>query len=69
MLKTASDFIREIEDIAREKKISNLDALMFYVEKHNVEPETIAAVVRKNAAFKARLYEECSHLNLVEKKT
>jgi hypothetical protein len=41
---------------------------MFFVEKHNVEPETVASVVRKNAAFKAKLQEECADLKLVERK-
>lgn len=67
MLK-ASDFVAEIEALSREKKIPYLDALMFYVEKYKIEPETIAAVVRKNAAFKAKLQEECSALKLVEGK-
>lgn len=67
MLKT-SDFIIEIEQISLEKNITSLDALMLYVEKYKIEPEAIAALVKKNAAFKAKLYDECKVLHLVVKK-
>ena len=65
MLKT-TDFIQEIEALAKEKKITCLEALMYYVEKYKVEPEAVASLVRKSGPFKAKLKEECVAIHLVE---
>ena len=59
------DFIAEIELLSKEKKITSLDALMFYVEKYHVEPEAVASLVKKNHAFKQKLQKECVGLKLI----
>lgn len=44
-----------------------LDAIMFYVEKYDIDPELIASIVKKNANLKAKLAFDCQDLNLLEK--
>ena len=39
-IKTPSQFAMEIEKIVQEKSIDYLDAVMYYVDKNNVEIET-----------------------------
>ena len=66
-IRNSQDFVLNIEKLVRQNKINYLDAIMMYVEKHNVDPETIASIVKKNPNLKAKLYEDCMNLNLVEK--
>ena len=49
------------------KEVNYLDALVYYAEKNNIEMEVLASVVKKNQALKAKLYEDCERVNLVEK--
>jgi len=65
MVKSSNAFIEEIELLCKEKNISYMEALMLYIEKYKVEPETVASIVKKNTNFKSKLYQECTQLKLV----
>lgn len=66
-VRSASEFVREIENLVSEKDISYLDAIMLYVETNGIEVETVAAMVKQNNIIKTKLYSECESMNLVEK--
>ena len=44
-IKTPTQFALEIESIVKDKQIDYLEAVMYYVEKYNVEIETIASFI------------------------
>ena len=69
MIKTTTpkQFSHEIENIVSHKNMAYMDAIVFYCEKNSIEVESIATLVNQNANLKAKLYEECMELNLVEK--
>lgn len=57
----------EIEKLVKGKNMNYLDAIMYYVDVHEVDPELIASIVKKNPNLKGKLQEDCMKLNLVEK--
>ena len=67
MVRNSQEFVLEIEKLVKGKGLNYLDAIMLYVEKYDVDPETIASIVRKNPNLKGKLQEDCMRLNLVEK--
>ena len=56
-IKSPSDFVVEIESLVREKKIEYIDAVMVYCERHNIEVETAADLIKHNAVLKAKVPE------------
>ena len=56
-----------IEVIVAEKNINYLDAVMFYIESNGLELESVAEVIKNIPSLKAKIYDACSDLNLVEK--
>lgn len=65
--RSSQEFILEIEKLVKEKNLNYLDAIIYYIEKHSLDPELIASVIRKNPNLKGKLYNDCMELNLVEK--
>lgn len=49
------DFLQKIEQIAEDKRIEILDAVLYYCDQTGLEIETAAELIRKNAKFKARV--------------
>lgn len=49
------DFLQKIEQIAEEKRMEYLDAVLYYCEQTGLEIETAAQLIRKNAKMKARV--------------
>ena len=66
-MKSSAEFAAEIEKIVRTNNVEYLDAIISYAEKHNVEVETVASLVKQNSSLKLRLQTECEQINLVEK--
>lgn len=62
-----TDFFLEIEKIVTDFNVNYLDAILMYVEKNNLEVESVAAIVKKHPTIKSRLQEDCEGLNLLEK--
>ena len=62
-----SEFFLEIENIVTEFNVNYLDAILMYVEKNNLEVESVAAIVKKHPLIKSRLQEDCETLKLLEK--
>ena len=47
LLQTPKKFSLEIENIAKEKRISHMDAVIDYCQKNNVEPDTVGRLITK----------------------
>lgn len=62
-----TDFFVEIETLVTEYNINYLDAILLYVEKHNLEVESVATLVKKHPLIKSKLQKDCEGLRLVEK--
>lgn len=64
---SSSDFAKEIESLAKEKKIDYMDAVIDYCGTHNLEIETIASLVKSNQTLKAKIQNEAEQLNFLPK--
>jgi hypothetical protein len=66
-IKTPSDFVIEIEMIVKDTSCEYIDAVMLYCEKHNIEVETAADLIKHNSVLKAKLQYEAESLNMMRK--
>ena len=69
MLKILSpqDFTITIEHIKKSKKMTYMDAIHYYCEQNNIEPETIGKLVQ--GALKSKVREEAENLHFLPKPT
>ena len=47
MLKTSKMFTLQIEEIVKEKRISHMDAVLWYCEKEGLEPDGLGSLISK----------------------
>jgi hypothetical protein len=66
-IKSSADFAKEIEKMVKEKNIEYFEAVLLYCEKHDLEVETIAAVVKQNSALKSKIQIEAENLKMLKK--
>ncbi len=64
---TPQKFCEEIESLVVELKTDYMDAVVYFCEKHNVELETAASIIKSNSKFKAIIQNEGEDLNLLPK--
>lgn len=64
--KTANEFSMHIEQIASDKRISHLDAVLAFCQEHYLEPSDIASKITKS--LKAKIEEDFRELNYLPKK-
>lgn len=55
------DFLQMIEQIAEEKRMETLDAVLYYCAQTGLEIETAAELIRKNAKMKARVRQDAEN--------
>ena len=69
MLKILSpqDFTITIEHIRRSKNMTYMDAIQYYCEQNNIEPETIGKLVQ--GSLKQKVREEAENLHFMPKPT
>ena len=69
MLKILSpqDFTITIEHIKKSKYMTYMDAIQYYCEQNNVEPETIGKLVQ--GTLKQKVREEAENLHFMPKST
>ena len=67
MIVTPNKFALLIEDIVKTKRISYIDAVVLYCEKHNIDPSTTKSMINKN--FKEKIAYEAQGLNMLKEKT
>tara|TARA_Y100000992_G_C20870482_1_gene307039 strand:- start:151 stop:396 length:246 start_codon:yes stop_codon:yes gene_type:complete len=65
LLQTPKKFSLEIENIAKEKRISHMDAVIDYCQKNNIEPDTIGRLITKG--LKEKIEANARDLNYLEK--
>jgi uncharacterized protein YeaC (DUF1315 family) len=68
-IKSPSEFVLEIELLVKETKCEYIDAVMLYCEKHNIEVETAAELIKQNSVLKAKVQYEAEILNMVKRST
>ena len=67
MIVTPNKFGLLIEDIVKTKRISYIDAVVLYCEKHNIDPSTTKSMINKN--LKEKIAYEAQGLNMLKEKT
>lgn len=63
--RTANEFSMHIEQLAVDKRISHLDAVLLFCEQHLLEPSDIASKVTKS--LKAKIEKDFRDLNYLPK--
>ena len=61
------DFTITIEHIKKSKHMTYMDAISYYCEQNNIEPETIGKLVQ--GALKQKVREEAENLHFMPKST
>lgn len=65
---TSENFIKEIDKIVDELKISYVDAVVHFCEKNNIEIETAASIVKSNPKMRSKLQSDYESLNYLPKR-
>ena len=47
-LSTTKTFSLEIESIAKEKRVSHMEAVLWYCKKEGIEPDTVGSLISKS---------------------
>lgn len=64
-IQTRAKFSKEIESmVSKNEGLTYMDALMIYLEKHQLEPEKVAKLMSPN--LKDKFYKECAKLHLLK---
>lgn len=66
-VKTLKDFQREVEQLAFEKRIDFMEAVLLYCEQTGMEVESAGQLIRTSAKMKARIQDEAEALNYFPK--
>jgi len=65
---TTEKFILELDTLSKQYNLDMMDAVVYYCEKHNLEIETAASMIKSNAKIKSRLQSEAEALNYLPKR-
>ena len=65
LVQTPKKFSLEIEEIAKEKRISHMDAVLDYCQKNEIEPDTVGRLITKG--LKEKIEANARELNYLEK--
>lgn len=60
-------FSQDIEKMNKESKIEYIDAIVGWCEKHNLEVEYAAQLIKRDPVLKAKLQVEAENLNYIKK--
>ena len=64
-IQTTKEFFVKIEDIVTDTSMSYMDAVLYYCELNNMEPETAGSLI--NGKLKQKIREEAEKLNFLPK--
>ena len=64
-MQTPKTFSLEIENIAKEKQISHMDAILHYCEKNDIEPDSVSRLITKG--LKEKFEANARDLNFLPK--
>ena len=62
---STKEFFVKIQDIVTDTSMSYMDAVLYYCESNNMEPETAGGLI--NGKLKQRIREEAEELNFLPK--
>ena len=62
---TSKEFVIIIEKIKRDKKVSYIDAIVDYCDKHGIDTATVGKLISK--PLKEKIEDEARNLNLLQK--
>ena len=65
-MQTTKTFSLKIEQIALEKKITHMDAVLWYCSENEIEPSTVARLISKG--LKEKIEVNAADLNYLPKK-
>lgn len=68
-VKTLKDFQRAVDQLAFEKRIGFMDAVILYCETTGMEIEAAGSLIKTSAKMKARIQDEAEVLNFFPKTT
>jgi len=60
----SKEFSLTIENIVKEKKISHMDAVIWYCEQNNLDPSQVSSLISKS--LKEKIQVEASNLNMLK---
>lgn len=63
----ANTFIEEIEELCLSKNIEYIDAVVFWCERHNLEIEYAADLIKTNPVLKSKIQTEAENLNFIKR--
>ena len=61
------DFINDIEKMRQKNRVEYIDAIVTWCEKHNVEVEYVAGIIKKDPVFRSKLEVEAEGLNIIKR--
>ena len=62
-MNTTKTFSLEIENIAKEKRISHMEAVLWYCTKQGIEPDTVGSLIPKS--LKEKIEANARELNFL----
>ena len=65
MMQSPKTFSLEIENIAKDMKISHMDAVLYYCEKNDLEPDSVSRLITKG--LKEKIEANARDLNFLPK--
>tara|TARA_R100000458_G_C8053748_1_gene99743 strand:- start:155 stop:370 length:216 start_codon:yes stop_codon:yes gene_type:complete len=61
---TSKEFSLKIENVVKEKKISHMDAVLWYCKEHNIDEGTVGNLISKSLKEKIKL--EATNLKMLK---
>jgi hypothetical protein len=65
MFNSANEFSLHIESIVKDKRISHMDAVLYYCEQNFLDPKDIASMINKS--LKEKIHMNATDLNFFPK--
>lgn len=66
MSKFNVDLAKEIERLTKGGKAGIIDAICHWCEKNDVDVETVASLIKKDAVLRAKIQVEAENLNILK---
>ena len=61
------DFINDIEKMRQKNRVEYIDAIVTWCEKHNIEVEYVAGIIKKDPVLRSKLEVEAEGLNIIKR--
>lgn len=66
-IKPIHEFSKEIDELVKNSKIDYIDAVIYYCEKHGIEIETAASMIKSSSKIKGLIQHEAEEMNYIAK--